>query len=98
MFPNRINVQFLKVVDRNNIKIEIWERGSSYTLASGSSSTAAAWAARKLGLVDDHVNVIMPGGRIKIEFDDKGHAHMTGSVTYVFCGEYELPDVITLRY
>ena len=40
----------------------------------------------------------MPGGRIKIEFDDKGHAHMTGSVTYVFCGEYELPDVITLRY
>jgi len=92
LFPNRINVQFLSRVDRNNIKIEIWERGAGYTLASGSSSTAAAFASRKLGLVDDNVNVTMPGGEIKIEFDDKGHAHMTGSVTAVYKGIYNLTD------
>ncbi len=51
-FPNRTNVQFLKVLDRANIRIEIWERGAGYTLASGSSSSAAAAVAHKLGLVD----------------------------------------------
>ena len=50
-FPNRTNVQFLKVRDRRNIQIEIWERGAGYTLASGSSSSAAAAVAHKLGLV-----------------------------------------------
>jgi diaminopimelate epimerase len=49
-FPNRTNVQFLKVLDRANIQIEIWERGAGYTLASGSSSSAAAAVAHKLGL------------------------------------------------
>jgi diaminopimelate epimerase len=51
-FPRKTNVQFLKVLDRANIQIEIWERGAGYTLASGSSSSAAAAVAHKLGLVD----------------------------------------------
>ncbi len=50
-FPNRTNVQFMKVLDRSNIRIEIWERGAGYTLASGSSSSAAAAVARRLGPV-----------------------------------------------
>lgn len=49
-FPNRTNVQFMQVLDRNNIRIEIWERGAGYTLASGSSSSAAAAVAHRLGL------------------------------------------------
>ena len=55
-FPNRTNVQLMKVLDRRNIQIEIWERGAGYTLASGSSSSAAAAVARRLGLCDrdDH--------------------------------------------
>ncbi|QDR82435.1 diaminopimelate epimerase [Sporomusa termitida] len=65
LFPNRINVQFLQVLDRNNIRIEIWERGAGYTLASGSSSCAAASAAYKLGLVDNEINVHMPGELLK---------------------------------
>lgn len=64
MFPNRINIQFLKILDRKNIRIEIWERGAGYTLASGSSSCAAASAAYKLGLVDNQVKVHMPGGSL----------------------------------
>jgi diaminopimelate epimerase len=55
MFPNRINMQLLKIIDRTNIRVEIWERGAGYTLASGTSSCAAANAAYKLGLVDNHL-------------------------------------------
>jgi diaminopimelate epimerase len=58
-FPNRTNVQFMRVVNRNNIQIEIWERGAGYTLASGSSSTAAAAVARRLGLCDTDITVHM---------------------------------------
>ncbi len=83
LFPNRTNVQFLKVLDRGNIRIEIWERGAGYTLASGSSSCAAAAVARKLGLCDREITVHMPGGKIEISIGDDFAAVMTGPVTKV---------------
>jgi diaminopimelate epimerase len=82
-FPNRINVQFMKVLDRHNIQIEIWERGAGYTLASGSSSSAAAAVANRLGLCDSPVTVHMPGGLILIEIGENFSIVMTGSVTKV---------------
>ena len=82
-FPKRTNVQFLKVLDRKNIQIEIWERGAGYTLASGSSSSAAAAVARKLGLCEPAITVRMPGGKIFIEIGDDFSILMTGSVTKV---------------
>ncbi len=82
-FPRRTNVQFLKVLDRANIQIEIWERGAGYTLASGSSSSASAAVAHRLGLVDRKVTVHMPGGRIGIEIGDNFAIRMTGPVTRV---------------
>ena len=82
-FPRKTNVQFLKVLDRANIQIEIWERGAGYTLASGSSSSASAAVAHKLGLVDKHVTVHCPGGDIQIEIRDGFDILMTGSVTRV---------------
>ena len=82
-FPRKTNVQFLKVLDRANIQIEIWERGAGYTLASGSSSSAAAAVAHKLGLVDRQVSVHRPGGVIQIEIRDGFDILMTGSVTRV---------------
>ena len=85
-FPNRTNVQFMKVMDRGNIQIEIWERGAGYTLASGSSSTAAAGIAHKLGLCDSDITVHMPGGKLKIQFHDGFHAVMTGPVTKICDG------------
>jgi diaminopimelate epimerase len=65
-FPNRTNVQFMKILDRNNIEIAIWERGAGYAMASGSSSCAAAAVARKLGLCENQIKVHMPGGEIEI--------------------------------
>ena len=85
-FPRKTNVQFLKVLDRANIQIEIWERGAGYTLASGSSSSASAAVAHKLGLVDQNVSVHCPGGIIQIEIRPGFDILMTGSVTKVASG------------
>ena len=87
LFPNRTNVQFLKVLDRNNIRIEIWERGAGYTLASGSSSSAAAAVARKLGLCDSQITVHMPGGQISISIDENFAIVMVGPVTRIGDGQ-----------
>ncbi len=85
-FPNRTNVQFMKVLDRSNIRIEIWERGAGYTLASGSSSSAAAAVAKKLGMCDSKIKVHMPGGRIDIVVSNDFSITMTGPVTKVAHG------------
>jgi diaminopimelate epimerase len=82
-FPKRTNVQFLKVLDRANIQIEIWERGAGYTLASGSSGSAAAAVSHKLGLCDASITVHMPGGKLAIEIRKDFDILMTGPVTKV---------------
>ena len=83
LFPRRTNVQFLQVLDRANIRLEIWERGAGYTLASGSSSSAAAAVAHRLGQVDQSVTVHMPGGTIGIDIATGYQIRMTGAVTRV---------------
>lgn len=87
-FTNRTNVQFVNVIDRTTIKIEIWERGAGYTLASGSSSTAAASIAYSLGLCDSNINVHMPGGIINIKLDSEFFATMTGAVCKICEGDF----------
>jgi diaminopimelate epimerase len=89
-FPHRTNVQFLEVLDRQNIRIEIWERGAGYTLSSGSSSTAAAGVAYKLGLCGPNVTVHMPGGDLVISFSKDLTATMTGPVTRICDGSMDL--------
>lgn len=87
LFRNRTNVQFMKVMDRHNIQIEIWERGAGYTFASGSSSCAAAAAAHKLGLCESTITVHMRGGAIRIAIDPQLNVVMTGPVVHVCQGE-----------
>jgi diaminopimelate epimerase len=93
LFPNKINVQLLKIIDRSSIKIEIWERGAGYTLASGSSSCAAASVAYKLGLVDKEIKVHMPGGILEVMFDSSGHIYITGTAMAISKGSF-LEDFI----
>jgi len=85
-FPHRTNVQFLEIIDSGNIRIEIWERGAGYTLASGSSSTAAAAVACKLGFCDPSVTVHMPGGELAIALSKEFAATMTGPVIRICQG------------
>ena len=82
-FPKRTNVQFMQVLDRSNLRIEIWERGAGNTLASGSSASAAAAVAHKLGLVDRQVTVHMPGGQLSIEIGLDYSIRLTGPVIKV---------------
>lgn len=82
-FPNRVNMQLCHVLDRNNIQIEIYERGAGYTHASGTGACAAAAASHRLGLVDDRVTVHMKGGDLLIEFAEDDRIFMTGPVVYI---------------
>ncbi len=96
LFPRKTNVQFLEVLDRANIRIEIWERGAGYTLASGSSSSASAAVAHRLGLVDRDVTVHMPGGTIGIRIGEDYAIRMTGTVNKVAEGTMH-PDLFQVR-
>lgn len=82
-FPERMNLQVCRIIDRGNLDIEIWERGSGYTRASGTGSCAAAIAAHRLGLVEERVNVNQPGGMIQIDIKEDGTIYMTGTVGYI---------------
>lgn len=87
LFPNKINVQFVQILDRSNIKIEIWERGAGYTLASGTSSSAASCVAYKLDFVDKNVTVHMKGGKVKVEIANE-EVFLTGEVARVLYGHF----------
>ena len=91
LFPNRTNVQFVKIIDRKNIKLEIWERGAGYTLASGSSSAAAVCAAYVQNLVESKVMAHMQGGEVLVEIDHD-HVYLTGTVGRIIKGVF-LPDL-----
>jgi diaminopimelate epimerase len=95
-FPNRTNVQFLRVLDRERIAIHIWERGAGYTLASGSSSCAAAAVAHRLGRVGPQVTVEMPGGTISIAIGENHSVTMRGSVTAIARGTIQ-PEMFSFR-
>ena len=89
-FPNRINVQFAKIINRSNVQLEIWERGAGYTLASGSSSCAVVSVGFKLGLLNNKVKVKMPGGTLKISIDDKYQLEMEGPVEKICEGRIDI--------
>lgn len=95
-FPRRTNVQFLRVLDRDRIAIHIWERGAGYTLASGSSSCAAAAVAHRLGRVGPKVTVEMPGGTIEIAIGENHSVTMRGSVTAIARGMIQ-PEMFSFR-
>lgn len=86
MFPNRINVQFVKVVSREVVEALIWERGAGFTQASGSSSSAIAAVLVKKGLTDRAISVMMPGGTLKIEVDSSWDIFLTGEVREIASG------------
>ncbi|MDR0693023.1 MAG: diaminopimelate epimerase [Puniceicoccales bacterium] len=83
MFPEKTNVQFAKILDRNTIAIEIWERGAGYTLASGSSACAVFAVARKLNLCSNNVKIHMPGGILHVKTAKSGNIMQKGPVKQI---------------
>ena len=82
-FPEKVNLQICHQIDKGNLDIEIWERGSGYTKASGTGSCAAAIAAYRRGLMENRINVNQPGGMIQIDIKEDGTIFMTGTVGYI---------------
>ena len=93
VFPDRVNTEFIKILDRHTIKMRVWERGSGETLACGTGACAAAVASILNGHVDQDapVTVKLLGGDLQIEWDQKeGSVYMTGPAATVFDGEIDL--------
>jgi diaminopimelate epimerase len=90
MFPNRINVQFAKVISPNEVEVIIWERGAGWTLASGSSSCAVAATVIKRGLTERNLTIKMPGGNLSVEIGDDWEIQMTGEVREIASGVLSL--------
>ena len=87
-FPNRVNTEFARVLDRETVEMRVWERGSGETLACGTGACAVAVASMVNGLTENCVTVQLLGGNLKIEWDrEKNVVYMTGPATVVFDGE-----------
>lgn len=90
-FPNRINTEFVKVMDENTLQMRVWERGSGETLACGTGACATAVAAILNGHCKEEVTIHLLGGDLKIRWDKKSnHVFMTGPAKIVFDGEWTL--------
>jgi diaminopimelate epimerase len=91
-FPERTNVQLFEVIDRARVRVEIWERGAGYTLASGTSASAVAAACMRAGLIDDQVTIQMPGGDLRIRRERSGHLVQSGPARRVYRARIDLAD------
>ncbi len=92
-FPEKINVHFVNIINRNEIEMITWERGAGYTLACGTGATACVCAGFKLGKLDEEVEVHLPGGELLIVVYDMGaelRVFMEGTAVLVFDGVMEL--------
>lgn len=90
-FPKRANIEFIELVDKNNIKMRVWERGAGETLACGTGACASVVACNLNDYIESEANVELLGGTLNIKWNkENNHVYMTGSATTVFEGELEL--------
>ena len=89
IFPNRTNVEFVQIIDKNNVKMRVWERGLWETCACGTGACAAAVASGLNGYTDENVTVKLPGGVLKIEWGKDNHIYMQGPANTIFEGMIE---------
>lgn len=89
-FPEKANIEFIQIINRNTIKMRVWERGSGETMACGTGACATAVACNLNGLVEDEVTVKLLGGDLNIRWNkEDNHIYMTGPATTVFEGKLE---------
>ena len=90
-FPNKINVEFIQIVDKNHVKMRVWERGAGETLACGTGACATAVACYLNGKTDRNVEIELLGGKLYIEWNEENnHIFMTGPAVTVFEGVLEI--------
>lgn len=89
VFPNKTNVEFVEIMDKEHIKMRVWERGTGETLACGTGACATAVACNLNSLANRHVFIELLGGILEIEWKDDNHVYMTGPAVTVFEGNIE---------
>lgn len=91
LFPNRTNVEFIQIMNQNNIKMRVWERGAGETMACGTGAAASAVVANRLGLTGKKVTVHLPGGKLLINWSESNNSvHMTGPAETAFYGRIDI--------
>ena len=89
-FPNKVNAEFIEIVDKNNINMRVWERGAGETLACGTGACASVVASVLNGYTERKVTVKLLGGNLDVEWNkEDNHVYMTGPAKIVFEGEYD---------
>lgn len=92
-FPKRANIEFIELVDKNNIKMRVWERGAGETLACGTGACASVVACNLNDYIESETNVELLGGTLNIKWNkENNHVYMTGTATTVFEGKLELQE------
>jgi diaminopimelate epimerase len=88
LFPQRVNFEVARVLDRERMEARVWERGAGATLACGSGACAAVVAAHLYGMAGERVDITLPGGRVVVEWDGVGECYLEGPAETVFWGEW----------
>jgi len=88
LFPQRVNFEVARVLDREHMEARVWERGAGATLACGSGACAAVVAAHLYGMAGERVDITLPGGRVVVEWDEIGECYLEGPAETVFWGEW----------
>lgn len=91
-FPARVNFEIVNIIDRNHVQARVWERGVGETLACGTGACAIGVASSLHGFADSPVNVRLPGGSLRIDWDGEGDVLLSGPAEYVFTGVWEEPS------
>ena len=94
-FPNRVNAGFMQVMDRNSIRLRVYERGAGETLACGTGACAATVVGRQMGLLGDTVDVELAGGHLEVRWEGPGQpVWMRGPAVTVFEGTVDLQELM----
>ncbi len=90
LFPERTNVEFVEILNKNEVRMRIWERGSGETLACGTGACAVCVAGAQLGLTEKKITLHLLGGELQVEWREDMHVILTGPAEYSFTGEVEI--------
>lgn len=88
LFPDRINVEFVQVIERDHVRMRVWERGAGITLSCGSGTAAVQAACRLTGKAGDRLRIDVPGGSLMTECTPEGAVYLSGPAVHVFTGEW----------
>lgn len=91
-FPQRVNTEFCRVIDRSNVEMRVWERGSGETLACGTGASAVVVAAHLNGLTERKITIRLRGGELELEWAPDGRVYLTGPAVEVFTGNWTFPE------